>query len=490
MNILLTGATGYIGRRLQDKLIADPSVRLRLLVRNSRKVQPDLWGKVDVVEGNSLAAESIHKGLEGIDVAYYLIHSMGSGPDFEELDRLSARNFLEACVSNNVKRVIYLGGLGKRETASKHLRSRLETGAILSSRPDRVQSVWLRAGIIIGSGSASFEIIRHLVQKLPVMTTPRWVRTWTQPIGVGDVLEYLFRAKDVQVEGSVTVDVGSEIMTFRGMLLRAAAVMGLKRIIIPVPFLSPRLSSHWLKLMTPVPYPVAKALIEGLKSETTVENDNALKYFPGIRPLTYEESFRKALGEIEHRQVVSRWCDSSAQRTCDIEGRDDPGSAVYKETASSDLGALPPGVVFAAVEAIGGENGWFRYDWLWKLRGFIDILSGGPGLSRGRRDPERLRIGDGLDFWKVVDLRPGKRLLLANQMKVPGKAWLEFSIAGPRLAVTAYFYPNGLWGRLYWHLTKAFHRLIFPDITRGIIHRANRQASQGGAPAPPDPDKP
>ena len=280
MNVLLTGATGYIGRRLQERLLADRSVRLRLFVRNARKVPAAPNDRVELFEGNVLDPGSIHKGLEGADVAYYLIHSMGAGSNFEELDRTSARNFLEAAIQNKVKRIIYLGGLGKKDTSSKHLRSRLETGEILCSRPDRIQSVWLRAGIIIGSGSASFEIVRHLVQKLPVMLTPRWVGTQTQPIGVQDVLEYLFRAKDVPVEGSVTVDIGAEKMSFKAMLLGAARVMGLKRTIIPVPVLSPGLSSHWLKLMTPVPFAVAGALIQGLKSETTAQNDNASLVFP------------------------------------------------------------------------------------------------------------------------------------------------------------------------------------------------------------------
>jgi uncharacterized protein YbjT (DUF2867 family) len=472
MNVLLTGATGYIGRRLQEKLLTDESVRLRLFVRNARKVRAGLEDRVELFEGNTLEKESIRKGLEGIDVAYYLIHSMGAGADFEKLDRLSAQNFLDACIDNKVKRIIYLGGLGKKDTASKHLRSRLETGEILSSRPERIQVLWLRAGVIIGSGSASFEIIRHLVQKLPVMTTPRWVRTQTQPIGVSDVLEYLFQAKDVQVEGSVTVDIGAEKMSFKDMLLRAAGVMRLKRTIIPVPLLSPRLSSYWLKLMTPVPSPIARALIQGLKSETTIQNDNARKYFPAVHPLSYEESFRGALDEIEKSQVISRWCDSSAQKTCDIEGQDRLESAVYREKISADFGPIPADRVFSIVESIGGDNGWFTYNWLWRLRGFIDILFAGPGLSRGRRDPNRLRIGDGLDFWKVVDLRPNQRLLLVNQMKVPGKAWLEFSIEGSRLVVTAHYYPKGVWGRLYWLVTKPLHKLIFPDITRGIIKKA------------------
>ncbi len=295
MNVLLTGATGYIGRRLQEKLFADESVRLRLFVRNARKVHAPDGDRIELFEGNTLDKESIQNGLEGIDVAYYLIHSMGAGADFEKLDRLSAQNFLDACIAKKVKRIIYLGGLGEKDTASKHLRSRLETGEILSSRPDRVQAVWLRAGIIIGSGSASFEIIRHLVQKLPVMITPRWVRTLTQPVGVSDVLEYLSQAKDVQVDGNVTIDIGTEKMSFKEMLLRAARVMGLKRIIIPVPVLTPRLSSYWLILITPVPFPIARALVQGLKSETTVKNENARKYFPQIHPRSYEESILRAL---------------------------------------------------------------------------------------------------------------------------------------------------------------------------------------------------
>jgi uncharacterized protein YbjT (DUF2867 family) len=472
VNVLLTGATGYIGRRLQKRLSADESVRLRLFVRNARKVQAAAGERIEIFEGDTLDEESVRQGLQGIDVAYYLIHSMGAGADFEELDRLSARNFLAACIENGVERIVYLGGLGEKDTASKHLRSRLETGEILSSRPDRIRTVWFRAGIIIGSGSASFEIIRNLVQKLPLIITPRWVRTLTQSVGVADVLEYLFQAKDVRVDGSVMVDIGMERMSFKEMLLRAAGVMGLKRAIIPVPVLSPRLSSYWLKLMTPVPFGIARALIQGLKSETTVKNENARKYFPQIHPLSYEESFRKALEEIESNQVISRWCDSSAQRTCDVKGQDGLESAVFREKIRLDFGEVPEEKVFSAVESIGGGNGWFTYDWLLRLRGFVDILFGGPGLGRGRRDPLHLRVGDGLDFWKVVDLKPTKRLLLVNKMKVPGKAWLEFSIEGRQLVTTVHFYPKGLWGRLYWRLAQPLHKLIFPDIARGIIKKA------------------
>lgn len=486
MNVLLTGATGYIGRRLLEKLRADESLRLRLFVRNTRKVGARLGERVEIFEGTTLDRDSLRKGLEGIDVAYYLVHSMGAGPRFEEFDRLSAQNFLDACLENSVKRVIYLGGLGKRDTASKHLRSRLETGEILSSKPGAVQTVWLRAGVIIGSGSASFEIIRHLVQKLPVMTTPRWVRTQTQPIGVSDVLRYLVEAKDVQIEGAVVVDIGAERMSFKEMLAGAARVMGLRRIIIPMPVLTPRLSSYWLKLITPVPFAVARALIMGLKSETTVENDNARKFFPGIQPLPYEECFRLAIREIETNQVISRWCDSSAGATCDVEGQDRLDTAVYRERISVDFGTVPPEAVFTAAESVGGENGWFTYDWLWRLRGLIDMLIGGPGLSRGRRDPRELRVGDGLDFWKVVDIRPNRRILLVSQMKVPGRAWLEFSVEGSRLVLTAHYYPKGLWGRLYWHLTKPLHKLIFPDIARGVIKKAAVSERSSWASLPPD----
>jgi uncharacterized protein YbjT (DUF2867 family) len=472
MNILLTGATGYIGRRLQERLLTDDSVRVRVFVRNARKVHPASGNRIELFEGNVLDQESIQEALKGMDVAYYLIHSMGAGADFEQLDRTSAQNFLEACIKNKIKRIIYLGGLGEKDTASKHLRSRLETGEILSSKPDQIQTIWFRAAVIIGSGSASFEIIRHLVQKLPVTVVPRWVRTQTQPIAVTDVLEYLCQAKDLSSEESLIIDIGSEQMKFKDMLITAAHVMGLRRYIIPVPVFSPWLSSYWLILITPVPFPIARSLIQGLKSETVVKNENARKFFPQIHPLSYQESILRALKEIERDQIISRWCDSSAQRTCDIKGQDNLESAIFREKISSDFEEIPAHKVFAAVESIGGDNGWFKFDWLWRLRGFIDIIFAGPGLSRGRRDPNKLRIGDALDFWKVVDMKPNKRLLLVNQMKVPGKAWLELSVEGTKLTQTAHFYPKGLWGRVYWYLTKPLHRLIFPDIAKGIIEKA------------------
>ncbi len=299
MNILLTGATGYIGSQLKEKLLQDENVCLRLFVRNAGKVKESVGRRVEVYEGTTFDKDSLQKALKGMDVAYYLIHSMGAKGDFEELDRTSAENFRDACIKTRVKRIIYLGGLGQKETASKHLLSRIETGEILSNQPTRIQTIWFRAGIIIGAGSASFRIIHSLVRKLPLIVTPRWVHTRTQPIAVQNVLEYLFLAKDMKVQGNLMVDVGSERMSFKEMLERAARVMGRRRLLIPVPVLSPRLSSYWLILFSPVSYRIARALVDGLKSETIIQNDNARLYFPKVRPLPYEKAIEAALSEDE-----------------------------------------------------------------------------------------------------------------------------------------------------------------------------------------------
>ena len=298
MNVLLTGATGYIGGDLRRMLENEPGIRLRLLVRDKSKISgAGEIANVEIVEGSTFDQVSLGRALHDVEVAYYLIHSMAAGADFEKLDRLSAENFLAAAVGQKVRRIVYLGGLGSKETASRHLLSRIETGEILSSRPERVQTIWFRAGIIIGSGSASFQIIRHLVSKLPVMTTPRWVRTRTQPIGIQDVVRYLAAARTVQVEGNLVVDIGAEAMTFKEMLLRTARLMGRRRLIFPVPVLSPKLSSLWLIFITSVPTRVARALIDGLKSETVVANDNAGRYFPQVTPISFDAAVRRALAE-------------------------------------------------------------------------------------------------------------------------------------------------------------------------------------------------
>ncbi len=477
--ILITGSTGYIGRRLKDRFLNRSDLSIRLLVRNKKKVRPSVYQQVEVVEGDTFNKEALSEALNGIDVAFYLIHSMGSGKNFEERDRLSAKNFRDACIETGVKRLIYLGGLGVKETASRHLLSRLETGEILSARPDSLQTVWFRAGIIIGSGSASFEIIRNLVQKLPVIVAPKWVSTKTQPIAVEDVLSYLAAAIDLEVKGNLVVDIGSDPMSFKDMMRDAAKVMGLRRYLLPVPLLSPRLSSYWLVLFTPIPYQLAAALVEGLKSETVVLNDHAARYFRDITPLPFDRAVRLALEEMEQNQVISRWCDSSAGEVCDIKGRDDKDSAIFRDRREVVFGTTPPERIFDSVCSLGGDSGWFSYNALWRFRGFIDKLCGGYGLNRGRRVNDRLRIGDALDFWKVADIRENKRVLLVAQMRLPGKAWLEFDIKEERFVQTAHFYPRGIWGRLYWYAILPLHNLIFGDLAKKIVlHAAELEHDQ------------
>ncbi len=471
-NVLITGATGYIGRRLKAKLITRDDLAIRLLVRNRNKVSLTARDQVDIVEGDTFHQEALEKALDGIHTAYYLIHSMGAKGDFKELDRQSAENFRDAAIRAGVKRIIYLGGLGVRESASRHLLSRIETGEILGARPEAIQTIWFRAGVIIGSGSASFDIVRNLVQKLPCMVTPQWVNTRTQPISVEDVISYLVAAIDLPHSENLTVDIGAEIMTFRQMMLEAAKVMGLKRWMIPVPFLSPRISSIWLILFTPVPFKVASALVEGLKSETVAQNDHAARYFPEITPLPYSQAVARAMHELEQHQVISRWCDSSAGIACDIKDQDDPSGSILRDVRVLPLDGVSPSSVYRAACGIGGEHGWYTYNFLWRIRGVIDKLVGGYGLSRGRRSSQELRIGDALDFWKVADLKTNKRLLLLAQMKVPGKAWLEFDIQPDQLVQTAHFLPNGILGRIYWYSVVPLHNLVFLDLARKIISTA------------------
>lgn len=470
--ILITGATGYIGRRLTALLLKRNDLSIRLLVRNSNKVSTSIRDQVETVEGDTFSPSSLDKALNGIHTAYYLIHSMGAKKDFKELDKRSAENFRDAAIKAGVKRIIYLGGLGMKDTASKHLLSRIETGEILSSAPESIQTLWFRAGVIIGSGSASFEIIFNLVHKLPVMITPKWVSTKTQPIAVDDILDYLEAAIDLPCQDNLVVDIGSEKMSFKDMMLQASRVMGMKRLIMQVPVLTPRLSSYWLLLFTTVPYRVAAALVDGLKSETTVQNDTARTYFPDIHPMPYGHAVQRALQEMEQYHVLSRWCDSSADKACDITDHDDPGSSILRDIRTLPLQGTSQAAVYKSACSIGGENGWYTYNFLWRLRGLIDKLMGGYGLNRGRRMDHELRLGDALDFWKVVDLKKDKRLLLHAQMKLPGKAWLEFDIQPDQLVQTAHFIPNGIWGRIYWYSVLPLHYLVFTNLAKQILDTA------------------
>ena len=469
MKILLTGANGYIGRRLRERLLGE-DVSLRLLVRNPKSFAP--LANVEVFQGDAFESASLERALEGVDVAYYLIHSLQE-KNYKELDKRSAQNFLDAAIKQGVKRIVYLGGLGVKEQASKHLLSRIETGEILSSRPNDIETLWIRAGVIIGSGSASFEIIRHLTEKLPIMVTPKWVKTLAQPIGVDDVISYLCSAKDVKVDGNVIVDIGSQKMTYKEMMIGCAHALGLKRIIIPLPILTIKLSSYWLNLFTPVPYNVANSLIEGLSSEVVVQNDNAKKYFPNIHPIGFEDAVKQAIQEMEQNQVFSRWSDAGGGGDVwEREFKSDASSALLLDRQIVPLDGVSKEALYRTFCSIGGDEGWFGYNWLWEVRGVMDKMLGGAGINRGRRDAYHLRVGESVDFWRVEDLKENERLLLRAQMKVPGKAWLEFKIVGDEFIQTAYFYPRGVLGRLYWYGLIPVHYLVFKDMIHSIIKKA------------------
>ena len=470
MNILLTGSTGYIGRRLKEKLINNPNINLRLYVRNKKTLSKKAMQNCEIYEGDTFNKEQLKKALTGIDIAYYLIHSL-SNDDYKNLDKISAQNFIDIAQECKVKRIIYLGGLGiKNEHTSKHLLSRIETGEVLSSST-QVQTIWLRAGVIIGSGSTSFEIIRNLTEKLPVMTTPKWVYTKAQPIAVQDVLNYLEESLYLKEQQNLIVDIGSEQLTYRDMMIKTAHTLGLKRVLIPLPFLSISLSSYWLNLFTPIPFNVAKALIEGLKSEVVIQNDNAKKYYASIQPISFEASVNKAIEEIEQNQVISRWSDKGG-KVWDTNHSKEISDAIFVDRKTQDIQNIKKEHVFSSFIGIGGEHGWFDYDFLWELRGIIDKSIGGVGLHRGRRAQHELRIGDSLDFWKVVDIKKNERLLLFAQMKVPGNAWLEFKIEDNQLIQSAYFYPKGVLGRLYWYSLVPLHYFVFTNMIKSIINKA------------------
>ena len=471
MNVLLTGSTGYIGRRLKQRLLNDENINLKLLVRNKKSISDTIKDKIEIIEGDTFNKESLKLALKDVHTAYYLIHSL-SNENYKDLDKISAQNFLDIAQECNVKRVIYLGGLGvKNDSTSTHLLSRIETGEILSSS-NSVQTIWLRAGVIIGSGSASFEIIRNLTEKLPIMTTPRWVDTKAQPIAVEDVLEYLHSSLYLQESKNLMIDIGSEQLSYKEMMEKTAKALDLKRVLIPLPFMSINISSYWLNLFTPVPFSIAKALIEGLKSEVVIQNDNAKKYFPNIKPISYESAVKNAIKEIEENQVISRWNDKG-DGVWDKTNQSDISKAIFIDRKEEDISNIEASKIYQLFISIGGENGWFDFDFLWELRGIIDKLIGGVGLKSGRRSQCDLRIGDCLDFWKVVDLKENERLLLYAQMKLPGTAWLEFKIIDNKLIQSAYFYPKGIFGRLYWYILVPMHYFIFKNMIKSIIKKAS-----------------
>lgn len=473
MKVLLTGSTGYIGRRLKQKLLVNEDIELRLYVRNKKALNAEVLKEAEVFEGDTFDKEKLKAALTGVDTAYYLIHSLAS-KDYKNLDRVSAQNFIDVCEECGVKRVIYLGGLGvKNEHTSTHLLSRIETGEVLSSNKN-VQCLWVRAGVIIGSGSTSFEIIRNLTEKLPVMTTPKWVYTKAQPIAVDDVLQYLEQSLYLEEKKNLTIDIGCEQLTYRDMMIQAGKALGLKRVLIPLPFLSINISSYWLNLFTPVPFNVAKALIEGLKSEVVIQNDNAAKYYPQIKPITFIESVEKAVEEIESNQVISRWTDYGG-KIWDRDHSKEISDAIFVDRKEQDISNLEKKEVYNSFMSIGGQNGWFDYDFLWEIRGIVDKVIGGVGLKRGRRDQCDLRVGECLDFWQVADIKENERLLLFAQMKVPGHAWLEFKIKDNKLIQSAYFLPKGVFGRLYWYALVPLHYFVFNNMIESIVKKAKEK---------------
>jgi uncharacterized protein YbjT (DUF2867 family) len=470
--VLLTGATGYVGGRLLPALIR-AGYPVRCLARRPEFLAPRVPDGVTIVAGDCLDAASLGPALSGVDTAFYLVHSMGSTGNFADQDRAAADNFGSAARAAGVRRIIYLGGLGRGgETLSTHLRSRHETGDVL--RASGVPVVELRASIILGSGSLSFELIRALVERLPAMVCPRWVRTPAQPIAVEDVIAYLLAAVELPGDGSRIFEIGgAERVSYEGIMREYARQRGLRRLMIPVPFLTPRLSSLWLGLTTPVYARVGRKLIESVVNETVVRDTAALRVFP-IRPMGLRQAIARAIQNEDREFASTRWSDaiSSAGSPPAWGGIRFGTRLVDSRVARVEA---TPVEAFAPIRRIGGANGWYFGSWLWRLRGFVDLLFGGVGLRRGRRDPEQLAVGDALDFWRVEAYEPGRSLRLAAEMKLPGRAWLEFEVEpdgdGALIRQTAIFDPAGLLGLAYWYGIYPLHDRVFAGMLRAIAAR-------------------
>lgn len=468
MRVLLTGATGYIGSRLAPRL-RSLGHDVRALARDPGKLFAKGWDAADVVRGDVLDPSTLPAALAGADVAYYLVHSMTTaGGDFAARDREAARAFARAAAESGVKRIVYLGGLGDGgEGLSKHLASRQETGDVLREGPVPVTE--LRAAIVVGSGSASFEIVRDLVRRLPVMVCPRWVRSRCEPIAVGDVLSYLVGVLDEpRTVGQVLEIGGGEVLTYADLMRITGEVMGRRIRIVTVPLLTPRLSAYWLNLVTSVPMSLARPLVEGLRNDVVCRDTRIREWVPV--PLT---PFRAAVGralEVDGRHAAeSRWTDATTTAAAEPWADAAPLLSDRREVPSP----LAPRDVFARVRRIGGETGWYFADGLWALRGLLDRLVGGVGMRRGRRDPDSLAVGDPLDFWRVERYEEGRLLTLRAEMRLPGQARLTFRVApaangGSVLTQAAEFRPSGPWGRLYWWALFPLHALIFGRMARAV----------------------
>lgn len=475
--VLVTGATGYIGGRLVPQLL-DAGYHVRVLARDPERLVGRAWlPHVEIAQGDVFKPETLARAMADVDAAYYLVHSMSDAGDFQQRDLTAARNFGTAAKSAKVARIIYLGGLGIADARlSNHLRSRQETGEAL--RQAGVPVTEFRAAVIVGSGSVSFEIIRTMTERVPLMICPRWVYTRIQPIAIRDVLAYLVSALRVPESANRIIEIGgADVQTYGDMMLGYARARDLKRWLIPVPVLTPKLSAYWVHWMTPISASIAHALIEGLRNEVIVRDDSARELFPWIQTCDYATALVQAVGQLKTGQIETSWSDALRSSSGDAA----PVTLTYREgiitEARQRMVAAPATEVYRVFTGLGGTRGWLYSNWLWQLRGTLDRMLGGVGFRRGRRHPDELHVGDALDFWRVESVEPNHLLRLRAEMRVPGLAWLEFQVNPQpndttRLMQTAFFVPHGLLGLAYWYLLYPLHSLIFSGMIRAIAHSA------------------
>lgn len=473
--ILVTGASGYIGGRLVPELLAR-GYKVRLMLRAPSPEHNSLWPEAEIVVADALKAESLKAALEGVDTAYYLLHSLLLGPkEFAAADLQAAVNFRRIAEEKQVKRIIYLGGLGDiRNPLSSHLRNRMEVAEEL--KRGKIAITILRAAIIIGSGSASYEIIKNLVKKLPVIFIPPWAKNKCQPIAIRDVIKYLVGVLEIPETSGKSFDIGGkDILTYKAMLKILAEVRRIKVYFLPVPFSYIRFYAYLASLLTPVPDPITECLMEGLKNDVVCQDDS-IKKFLNFEPLSYKESIVRAMSREEQDRVYTRWSDAyppAHELAIKLhELKEVPAYIAHYFLVTEKPGAA----LFSSICRIGGREGWFHGNWMWRLRGMVDRIFLGVGSSRGRKSYSRLKANDVIDFWRIEDIQPNKRLLLRAEMKLPGRAWLEFNIGKEgnkrRLSVTAYYDTETLFGTIYWYVFLPFHHFIFYRLISEIEKRS------------------